>query len=234
MVTFWRGGLLVRNSRRARSTRTSVALVAGLIATLFAPFSGPGVTAAATASASAGTPRPAPSVPSPTVPGLSITVSDGQTAAKAGDRLTYVVNVRDAGPAAAPHLKITQSLSAGLEFLSASPHGVATAGQVAWPASIPAGRSETFNVVARVTRTPAQLLRLAAVACAAPEGSQRPIVCAAHLDRLSAAVTAATPRPGGPASGSLLRYIAAGLAALAVLVAGVIAGRRVRLRRQPG
>ena len=222
------------SSQRARSSRTSVALVGGLIATLFALFPGPGVTAAATAPARAGTPRPAPSVPSPTVPGLIIAVSDGRTAAKAGDRLTYVVNVRDSGPAAAPHLKITQSLSAGLEFLSASPHGVATAGQVAWPASIPAGRSETFSVVARVTRTPARLLRLAAVACAAPQGSQRPIVCAAHLDRLPVGIAASAPRDDGLTSGSLLRYIVAGLAALAVLVAGVIAGRRVRLRRQPG
>lgn len=212
----------MRSSRHTRSIRASVALVAGLIAILFAVFPGQGVTAAATAPASAGKPRPTATGPSPAVPELSISVSDGQTAAKAGDRLTYVIDVRDGGLAAAPHLKITQSLSAGLEFLSASPRGVAAAGQVAWYDSIPADRSESFSVVARVTRTPARLLRLAAVACAAREGSKRPTVCAAHLDRLPAAAAPPAPQAGSPAIGSLLMYTVAGLAALAVLVVGVI------------
>ena len=210
MVTFWRGGSLVRSSRRAMSTRTQRWLRRlELIALLFAPFSGPGVTAAATAPASAGTPRPAPSVPSPAVPGVSITVSDGQTAAKAGDRLTYVVNVRDSGPAGAPHLKITQSLSAGLEFISASPHGVATAGQVAWPASIPAGRSETFKVVARGTRTPAP--ETAAGGCRLRGAGRQP-----KADRLRGPprpVVRRRNRAGDlgwqpPTSGSLLLYMA--------------------------
>lgn len=217
----------MRSSQCLRNTAARMALVAGLIAIPVAVLPGLGATPTASARVSAGTPHPATSARTPAVPELSISVSDGRTVAKAGDRLAYTVNVRDSGTAAAPHLKITQTLSAGLEFLSASPHGAATAGHVAWNASIPAGGAETFNVVARVTRTPARLLRLAAVACAAPESSSRPIVCSAHLDRLPAAAAA----PASRASGSLLAYAAAGLAALAVCVLVVIVGRRLRLRR---
>ena len=71
------------------------------------------------------------------------------------------------------------------------------AGQVA--AGIPAGGTGTFHVAARVARTPPRLLRLATVACASAQGGSRPIVCAAHLDRLPAAAAASAPRAAGPA-----------------------------------
>jgi len=164
---------------------------------------------------------------------LTISVSDGRTAANPGDQLTYLVSVRDGGTASTPHLKITQTLSAGLDFLSASPHGTAADGKVTWPAAIPAGGTKTFRVVARVTRTPARLLRLAAVACASAEGSSRPIVCAAHLDRLPAAAAAPASRAAGTSDLVPLGYAAAALAVLVVAVLAVIARRRVGLRR-PG
>jgi uncharacterized repeat protein (TIGR01451 family) len=164
---------------------------------------------------------------------LTISVSDGRTAANPGDQLTYLVRVRDGGTASAQHLKITQTLSAGLDFLSASPHGLAADGQVTWPAAIPAGGTKTFRVVARVTRTPARLLRLAAVACASAEGSNRPIVCAAHLDRLPAATAAPASRAAGTSGAVRVAYAAVALAVLAVAVLAVIARRRVGLRR-PG
>ena len=137
----------------------------------------------------------------------------------------------------APHLKITQTVSAGLDFLSASPQGMAAGGQVTWSAGIPAGGTKTFRVVARVTPTPARLLRLAAVACASAAGSSRPIVCAAHLDRLpaaTAAMAASASRAAGPSDAVPLGYAAAALAVLAVAVLAVIARRRARLRRRPG
>jgi len=125
-------------------------------------------------------------------------------------------------------------LSAGLEFLSASPHSTAANGQVAWYAGIPAGRTQTFRVVARVTRPPAQLLRLAAVACAAADGtSSRPIVCAAHLDRLPAAAAAPASQGARPAGRVLLAYAVAALVVLAAGVLAVMAFRRLRLRRRP-
>ena len=170
--------------------------------------------------------------PPASVPALTIGVSDGRTAVKTGDQLTYVVSVRDGGTRGAPHLKITQTLSAGLEFLSASPHGTAANGQVAWYAGIPAGGTQTFRVVARVTRPPAQQLRLAAVACAAADGSSRPIVCAAHLDRLPAAAAAPASRDAGSSRRVLLAYTVAALVVLAAGGLAMIAFRRLRPRRR--
>ena len=174
----------------------------------------------------------APTAKAPQGPGLSISISDGRTAARAGDKLSYTVTVRDTGTAAAPHLEITQALSAGLEFLSASDHGVAKSGRVSWSAGLPAGGSRTFHVAAKVTKTPATLPRLAAIACVALPGSSRPVVCAAHLDRLPAV---AEPRARSSQSGAdAVEYTAAGLAVLALgLLTAIVARRRGRLRRQP-
>ena len=169
------------------NTQASMALAAGLIAIPVAAATGhPAV------------PRTAPALPSPRTPGLTISVTDGRAAATAGDRLTYTVSIRDTSITAAPHLKITQTLSPGLQLISASGNGVATAGQIAWHASLPAGGTRTFQVTALVTRTPARELRLAAIACAALPGSSRPVICAAHLDQLPAATAAAAP-PADPA-----------------------------------
>jgi uncharacterized repeat protein (TIGR01451 family) len=210
----------VRISRHAMNTRASAALAVGLIAV---------PVAAATGHPAAS--RTAPAVPPPRIPGLTINVTDGRVAATAGERLTYTVSVRDTGIAAAPHLKITQVLSPGLEFLSASGNGAATGGQIAWSASLSAGGTRTFHAVARVTQTPARVLRLAAVACVALPGSSRPIVCAAHLDRLPAAP--AESAAGSGSSGSKLpAYAAAGLAVLAAGLLTVIAVQRIRLRRR--
>jgi len=210
-------------------------MLAGLIAMPIAVL--PGHVAPAKpvkATASAGVPQGASHMPAGSVPSLTIGVSDGRTAAKAGDQLTYVVSVRDSGTRSAPHLKITQTLSAGLEFLSASPSGTAANGQVAWYAGIRAGGTQTFRVVARVTRPPARQLRLAAVACAAADSSSsRPIVCAAHLDRLPAAAPAPAYQGARPSRPVWLPYAVAALVALAAGVLAVIAFRRLRLRRRP-
>ena len=101
------------------NTQVSAALAVGLIAIPVAAATGHPVAS-----------RTAPAVPSPGIPGLTINVTDGRGAATAGERLAYTVSVRDTGIAAAPHLKITQTLFPGLKFLSASGNGVATAGQV--------------------------------------------------------------------------------------------------------
>jgi uncharacterized repeat protein (TIGR01451 family) len=177
-------------------------------------------------------PHTTPAMRAPREPGLSITISDGRVSARAGDKLTYTVSVRDSGTAAVRHLKVTQILSPGLEFLSASDHGVAASGHVSWSAGLPVGGTRTFHVVTRVTRTPATLLRLAAVACVALPSSSRPIVCSAHLDRLPAA-TESEARPGHSVA-AVLTCTASGLAVLAFgLLAVIIARRRGRLRRKP-
>ncbi len=167
-------------------------------------------------------------------PALTISVSDGRTAVKTGDQLTYLITVRDGGPAGAPHLAVTQTLSPGLDFLSAVPRATAAGRRVTWPAAIPAGGTRAFRVVARVTRTPARQLRLSAVACASGRGSSRPIVCAAHLDRLPAAAPEPASRPARQAGIPPLAYAGAALAVLAAAVLAGLARRRARLRRQAG
>jgi uncharacterized repeat protein (TIGR01451 family) len=165
------------------------------------------------------------------IPGLTISVTDGRVAAAEGDRLTYTVNVRDTGTSAVPHLDITQTLSAGLEFLSASGDGADKAGHVTWRATLSAGGTRTFRVVALVTRTPPHVTRLAAVACAALPAGDRPIVCAAHLDKVPSA-GAEPAAASGSSGGNLLAYAATGLVVLALGLLMVIVGRRTRLRRR--
>ena len=198
-------------------SQAGVVLVAGMIAV-------PGV----------GATHPAVRARPPAGPALTISVSDGRTAANPGDQLAYVITVRNGGRASAPHLEVTQSLSAGLDYLSSSPSAKAVRGRVTWPAAIAAGGTQTFRVVARVTRTPARALRLAAVACASAQGSSRPIVCAAHLDRLPAAAQASASASRSARSAGLppLAYAAVALAVLAAAVLAVLARRRVHLRRR--
>lgn len=163
--------------------------------------------------------------PAPRQPALTISVNDGHVTAKAADRLTYTVTLRDTGTAAASRLTVTQTMSAGLAFLFASAHGVARNGRVTWSASLPAGGTEAFRVAARVTKTPKTLLRLAAVACVELPGNSRPFICAAHLDRLPAAAAQAASTSGRSVR-SLLTYTAAGLAVLALGLLSAIAARR--------
>jgi len=166
-------------------------------------------------------------------PGLTVSVSDGHVTARANDELTYTVSVRNSGAVAVPRFTVSQTLSNGLEFLSASDHGVATSGHVSWAAGLPVGGERTFRVATRVTKTPATVLRLAAVACVTLPGSRRPLVCAAHLDRLPAAA-AATASRSGRSAGNVLTYTAAGAAVLVLgLITAIIARRRGRPRRQP-
>jgi uncharacterized repeat protein (TIGR01451 family) len=181
-------------------------------------------------------PKPSPTTPvarASRTPGLTISVSDGHAAARAGDKLTYTVSVRNSGDVAVRRLKVTQTLSTGLEFLSANDRGVAAGGDVSWTASLPLGGQRTFIDITRVIRTPPTLLSLAAVACVTLPGSSRPIVCAAHLDRLPAAAAARASR-SGHSVGTVGIYTAAGLAALVLgLLTAIVARRRGRLRRQP-
>ena len=171
----------MKTSQRTTPTQATAALAVGLIAM-------PAAMAASHPAASHPKPPPTASAARASrTPGLTISISDGHVAARAGDKLTYTVSVRNSGTVAVRRLKVTQTLSPGLEFLSASDHGVAASGHVSWTASLPVGGKRTFLAVTRVTRTPTTLLRLAAVACVTLPGSSRPIVCAAHLDRLPAA-----------------------------------------------
>jgi uncharacterized repeat protein (TIGR01451 family) len=170
-----------------------------------------------------GAPRPAGT------PELTISVTDGQVAVRPGQVLTYRVTLRNTGAVAAARLAVTQTLATGLEAISVTSHGALATGQVSWATAVPAGGTRTFRVTARVTRPPAQTMRLAVVACATLPGSRQPLVCAAHLDQLP--VRAAPARPG-PARGSGMDMAPYAVAAVALLGGGLAASRRCRPRRR--
>jgi len=216
---------------RAWRSRTSGALLTGA----FALPSAIALPAVALPGAGPATVTPPPvSVRMPSGPaharmlassGLSISVTDGRTEAKAGDELDYQVSVQNTGSRAVPHLLVTQTLSQGLRFLSATDQGAADAGRIRWQVGIGPGQTREFHVLARVTRTPPHLLRLAAVACAEPTGSSTPTVCAAHLDRLPVAASNGAVKTGG-----LSGYAIAALAALLAGALAMVARRRLNAR----
>jgi uncharacterized repeat protein (TIGR01451 family) len=213
-------------SLRTTPAPATAALAVGLIAIPAA------VAASHPAASHPNPPHTASAARASRAPGLTISISDGRVAARAGDKLTYTVSVRNSGTVAVRGLKVIQTLSPGLVFLSASDHGVAASGQVSWTASLPVGDKRTFVDITRVTTTPTTQLRLAAVACVTLPGSSRPIVCAAHLDRLPAA--AASTTRSGHSVGDVPAYTVVGLAVLALgLVTAIVARHRGRLRRQP-
>jgi len=158
-------------------------------------------------------------------PGLAISVADGQLSVRPGQVLTYTARLRDTGTAAIAGLQVTQTLSAGLKVIGASDNGVRKARLVAWSTALPAGGTRTFQVTARVTKAPAQMTRVAAVACATLPGSGQPVVCAAHLDRLPGAPPVSAPASGR--AGSLVSAATA-LALLAGCLLAILLVRRAR------
>ena len=217
-------------SRYDAHARASAALAVGLIAL-------PAAMATGRSSSPPTTPGISPAPPRATgTPELTISVGDGRVAVRPGDALTYRVSLRNAGTVSARRLEVSQTLSAGLEVTGASDSGVARAERVTWSTAVPAGGTRTFVVTARVTRPPAQMLRLAATACVSLPGARQPIVCAADLDKLPVAPAheAGKAVPGRRQPGTrMLPYAAAGIVALAGCLFAVLFTRRTRLRRRP-
>jgi uncharacterized repeat protein (TIGR01451 family) len=152
-----------------------------------------------------------------------------------GERLTYTVRVSDSGAKQEPRLKITQTLPTGLRFVSASHGGLVAGNQVSWHAGVSAGGTDSFSLVALVTRLRAGVGQLASVACATVRGSSRPLVCAADLNRLPAATAAAAAAEvRQPAGRSVPVPVLIAVGCPAVLAAGLLvllARRRSRGRR---
>jgi uncharacterized repeat protein (TIGR01451 family) len=224
-------------SRRLRWIRVLAA--AGFVTTLLvaaSPFS-LRAAAAGLSSPAAATPTPARATATSGAgqnsPALSIDVSDGTNTAKPGDLLSYTVNIRNIGSASTPLLEVALTLPPAFRLLSASGDGTRGAGQVKWRVSLPVGRSSTFRVAGRVGRTPGQLLRLDAIACATTGKGVKPIVCAASSDELPAGIAAAVRARAvaAPSADHLIRYLLVAVAALVlVLVLGglaLIARRRL-------
>jgi uncharacterized repeat protein (TIGR01451 family) len=166
---------------------------------------------------------------------LSIGVTDSRQRVQSGDLVTYAVEVHNIGKRNAPRLNIVQTLPAGLTFISASRHPARRADQLTWRLSLPAGHTSKFRVQGKVGKTPAQLLRLATIACATTGASTRPIVCAAHSDELPAGAVAAAQASQDASSGTATapqdRYLGPAIAAV-VLVIGTTGYFLIRRRRQ--
>jgi uncharacterized repeat protein (TIGR01451 family) len=173
----------------------------------------------------------APAAAGKNTPMLSIGVSDGTSTAKPGDLLSYTVNIRNLGSAAAPPLEVALMLPPAFKLLSASGDGAQAAGQVKWHVSLLAGHSGAFRVVGRVGDTPRQLLRLDAIACAATAKGVKPIVCAAASNELPAGAAAAAHArlAAGPSAHHLIRNV---LVIVAVVLLLLLAGVALMARRR--
>jgi hypothetical protein len=162
-----------------------------------------------------GTPAAAEPVP----PQVRITMTDGVTAPKTGDGLTYTIALVDRGtePLSA---QIRMTAPDGLADLTA-PDGDVTGRTISWTARIAAGDTLTVSFTATVA---APATRLAATACAYIDAGGRPIACASDLDQVV--------RP--PAHHrSRTPLLLGGIVLLALLIAGFLAWQRNRPEPPP-
>jgi uncharacterized repeat protein (TIGR01451 family) len=175
---------------------------------------------------------PAGSSQAPAGPQLSIAIDNGRTSTSAGDTPTYTITVRNLGTTDVDGLEVTQSVPPGLRFESADPAATAQTGSVGWTLDLKAAGAATFHTTMTVLQTPAELLRLATVACARTSADGPPIVCASHSDQLPAGANAQAGRaasgPAAPSPGPNRWYLAGG----AVLAVAALALAALMLRRR--
>jgi len=75
----------------------------------------------------------------------------GASAVLPGSNLTYTVSVTNLGPSAATNVIVTDTLPAGVTFVSATGAGTLNSGVVSWPAiaALPSGAGLSFNLVVK-------------------------------------------------------------------------------------
>ncbi|WP_374947807.1 hypothetical protein [Agreia sp.] len=178
-----------------------------------------------------------PEEPAPAEPGapqLSITVSDEKDAVSAGDELAYSITIVNLGTSDAFDLTVTQTVPEGLEFTSADSGGTLTSSTVGWTVTVKAAETATLKTTMTAGDTPADLLRLATVACAASVPTEPPIVCASDSNILPAGI-AAEKAAAAPAQrdGDRTPWIVGASVGAALLIAAsaFILNRRRRARR---
>jgi hypothetical protein len=175
----------------------------------------------------------------PAISGLDISVTDGQTRVRPGDLLSYTLRVTDGGTSSARDLKITLMFPSYLRLVSASGSHRFAGGKVNWALTMHAGHTVSFGAKALLDKTPPGVGHLAVVACADSNG--KPLVCAAHLDKLPGAAGSAqagsarsAAKPGTVASvtsSDRSEYLIVGLAILAAALLAAITARVIRARR---
>ena len=192
---------------------------------------------ATTAVATTATTTAADAAPAPTGPQLSIAVDNGKTSTTTGDQLDYVITLQNLGSTDVDGLLVDQSLPTGLQFGTADSGGAADAKGVNWTVDLKATQTATFHTTMTVGATPAELLRLATVACASTSAAGPPIVCASHSDQLPAGAAAdanqaAMSQPVEPTPDSNLWWYIIGAAG--VLIAAIAATLMLVTRRRAG
>lgn len=155
---------------------------------------------------SSGTPRD-----SPELDRLSVTVDNGHTRAREGDRLTYTTRVRNDDPRG-HRLQVTQMLPAALRVISATGDGTVTTREVSWDVLLAPGEERALRAIVEVGASREGFTRLATTSCVGLPG-QPPSSCADDTDPLTVTSTPA------PSTGRLL--LTSGLAL--ILVVGVVA-----------
>ena len=136
----------------------------------------------------------------PTGPQLSIAVDNGRTSAAVGEAFTYTITAVNLGTTNIPGLVVTQTVPTGLTFGSADAGGTANSDTVTWNIDLKATESSTFHTTMSVVATPADLLRLATVACASLTPGGSPIVCASDSDQLPAGAAAESSQAAAAAA----------------------------------
>jgi uncharacterized repeat protein (TIGR01451 family)/LPXTG-motif cell wall-anchored protein len=219
-----------RGVTRSRLPLTVALALVGCLLALVMPTT---VASAAPTPSPSPSPSPSASTTTPSAPQLSIAVDNGRTTAVVGDRLSYTITVRNLGSTQVRGLRVSQTMPAGLRFESAGSHGVAKAGTVTWTLNLKANGSTTLHTDGTVTKTPAQLLRLATVACARLSDKGLPLVCASHSDQLPAGAAAELALAGNEETSWPSAGLVTALAGVGVLAAAAALVFRRRRRSIP-
>ena len=137
--------------------------------------------------------------------------------------MDYKITLRNHGTAAVP-LTVTVDAPAALTGLAPDSSGTVAGHTVRWQVTVPARGQSELRMAGRVAGTvPADLTRLALVACATLPDGKAPIVCGTDQDGV------ARPAPS-PARSAWWRWPLIGLAGLQVLtVPGTLLWRRRRV-----
>ena len=175
---------------------------------------------------------PPPIAAGAVLPQLSITLDNGRTTTSAGDVLEYSITVRNLDGEDVVGLAVTQTVPGGLRFESADAEGVLGERGISWSATVPAGGEIVHHSTMTVLDTPAELLRLATVACASTAENGAPIVCASHSDQLPAGAAAdAVALPTRSASLAWWWYLTGSFGLVCAGLVVLLAARRHADRR---
>lgn len=175
-----------------------------------------------------------PALAAPAAPQLSISVDDGQAEARSTTTLRYTLTVTNLGSRPVRDLVVSQTVPTGTRAGRVADGGKTAKGAVRWTTDVPGGRSITLHTSIVVgPDLPADLFRLATVACAATSSTAAPTVCASDSDQLPAGAAVVAQQRDLGSTGVAARpawLLPAGLAAGGLLVGGALVVTAVRLQ----